>query len=112
MLTLDFINSQLDNPIFTKHCTEVRINCPECGDDKYHCYCNLIKRVYYCHKCGAKGKIVDRSETSAEQFTTLPKNFSVPITTENRQVRNLPHCGTLFSVPNAALAYLSKRGVT
>lgn len=37
---------------------EVRVNCPFCGDRKGHLYANPRKQVFYCFRCGAKGRIV------------------------------------------------------
>jgi hypothetical protein len=34
---------------------EVVGTCPQCGKAR-HCYTNIVKRVYYCFKCGAAGK--------------------------------------------------------
>ncbi|MEW5931980.1 MAG: DUF3854 domain-containing protein [Bacillota bacterium] len=37
---------------------EVRVNCPFCGDQKGHLYANPRKQVFYCFRCGAKGRLV------------------------------------------------------
>lgn len=48
--------SQVGNPIKTGNTREVRFNCPYCGDEEYHLYVNVVKRVWFCQRCNAKGK--------------------------------------------------------
>lgn len=45
---------------------QIRINCPFCHkkagkdpDTKYHCYVNLMKKVFFCHRCSSTGKLKD-----------------------------------------------------
>lgn len=119
MIDLEFINKQVRRRDI--YSDEVRINCPECNDDKFHMYCNLNKMVYICHKCGAKGKI--RKQVDVEDYKKLwnlignagnfpkykPKNFSVPI-----KVKNLPRNTPIFDIVPAhpAMIYLNNREIT
>ena len=36
---------------------EIRLNCIECNDGKYHLYANAVTGRWICHRCGAKGGI-------------------------------------------------------
>lgn len=38
---------------------EATAECPFCGARKGHFYVNPVKGVYYCHKCGASGRVSD-----------------------------------------------------
>lgn len=43
----------------TGNAEEIRVNCEYCGDTKFHCYLNTVKRVYHCFRCGASGRVKD-----------------------------------------------------
>jgi len=38
--------------------SDLRYNCPACGDTKFHLYVNIDTGVYHCFHCGLKGKAV------------------------------------------------------
>jgi DNA primase len=118
MITKEFVLSKLDGEPRTNALGEVRIDCPECDDNKGHMYCNLNKGVYICHRCGAKGKIIN--ETKFTGFTpTDTNNFNISEIIEDKikQIKNLP-LNKLFSYENQnygagmiAPDYLEDRGI-
>jgi len=137
MLDLDYVEQRM-MPIDVRNRMEVRINCPECDDTKYHCYCNLQKMLYHCFKCGASGKIVDKKETSASTFDKVREQISNSITkmhhdiissvnieviTPNNPVKTLPHSDLILEnkpemkdtyylrESHKAFRYLLNRGV-
>jgi len=52
---------------------EATAECPFCHAKKGHWYVNLSKGVYYCHKCGASGRISD-------PMPRLPSTPHIPAT--------------------------------
>ena len=53
-LTIDYIN---DAEHIITRAGEIKLNCPDCGDTKFHLYVNLAKEVYHCFKCNIAGKL-------------------------------------------------------
>lgn len=97
---------------------EIRINCPECDDTKYHMYVNLDKMVYICHKCGARGR-VDSESNDITKYKKVLSNTTGRIDTSkpnitSKLVRNLPYNESVLGLPerDKALMYLHKRGIT
>ena len=39
--------------------TEVRVSCPFCSEDRFRCYLNPDKGVYFCFNCSRHGKLKD-----------------------------------------------------
>jgi len=55
---------------------EVEAKCPFCLDNGYHLYLNVADNVYYCHRCGDNGGILDlvsriKGMTRKEAFALL-----------------------------------------
>ena len=81
---------------------EVRINCIICDDTKLHMYINMDKKVYYCQKCGAGGKLgTDESLSLSEWEMVIRMNkYELgikPIDMESSLLpaRTLPLCEVL-----------------
>lgn len=123
MLTKQFVESQV---VLHTLRGEVIINCPQCDDTKGHCYCNLTKMVYCCHKCDARGKIVDtdididsrliyRYKKSLDlgpslRYKGLKYEFNESAAIDppkEKEVFNLPLCK---SIQIKAVDYLRERG--
>lgn len=124
MIRMDWIKGQMITPTLQD---EIRVNCPECSDDKFHMYCNLGKRVYICHKCGAKGKIVDDTTVAPDVIAydsvkaAFNKSFPKKYETKDYSVkvevvkerRTLPICHPIESqYDTKAWEYLRKRGLS
>jgi hypothetical protein len=86
MLSLD----QLKHKRFIR-ANEFRTNCPLCGDTKEHLYVNVDHRVYFCFKCGAKGKV--RGDV---EFRTPTTETHIPLADPTAE----------------GIAYLKQRGLT
>lgn len=59
---------------------EIRINCPQCQDTKYHLYVDPVEKVFYCQKCSAKGT-----------WSQLMKELRPSITPLSRDKRPVSH---------------------
>lgn len=46
-----FLNRNFDSTISAKDGDELRVNCPNCDDDKHHLYVNVHKQICHCFKC-------------------------------------------------------------
>jgi len=133
-LTVSQINNA--NHIITNK-GEVRIDCPNCDDISKHLYCNLDKKIFHCFKCGYKGRVVEDTNDSIEDFDRtvqlyldscnmgFPPPFlkSIAHTIETKldkfkQIKNLPISTLLLPSPSSqiqitnALLYLYGRGIT
>lgn len=74
---------------------EKRIDCPFCYDTGGHCYCNMLKLVFHCHKCGTSGKVVDDTQNYSYHPTTFEQVLRAIRETDKKEnkkhdVRNLP----------------------
>lgn len=93
---------------------EIRINCTNCDDTRYHMYVNLKKRLYHCFKCGVKGKLLDDNEVviNIKEFNRTVDSFlyggmnKVDI---KKTIKNLPSCTN--DLDSIATRYLNERGV-
>lgn len=117
MIDKVFVESQFSQKTINPE--EIRINCPECQDDKFHMYCNLKKLVYICHRCGAKGKIRSEIQSCVEEYKRLDiveqKIFYKPKYLSNKDiVKNLPRnkCINRAKEHDLPLAYLFERGLS
>lgn len=81
---------------------ELKICCPFCNDDKFHCYVNLKKEVYHCFKCEASGPVIGLKTTPSmktlkEAFEEAQKKVGVDLAkAEKKVIRSLPRCKTLM----------------
>lgn len=58
---------------------EATAECPFCGAKKGHFYVNPTKGVYYCHKCGASGRLDDGLPRTLRRFKeTAPPVKTAP----------------------------------
>lgn len=56
---------------------EVRFNCPNCGDVKFHLYYNLTKGLYHCFRCGISGRTSPRKVNYDREVVN--KSVEVPV---------------------------------
>jgi len=70
---------------------QITINCPYCDDSKFHCYIDPDKKVFFCHKCNAKG-------TWFQLIKSLNPSTAIvaPFSGDSRQVRH-PNMGYIQS---------------
>jgi len=85
---------------------EVRINCPECGDSKYHLYININKGVFFCQRCHYSGSI-------SKNINIGEKKIELPLNLERSLPEGSFHLNTGTSmIRYDALKYLLNRGIT
>lgn len=90
-----------------------RINCPECWDNKFHCYINTKKNVFHCFKCGYSGIVTQKPTIKVTTVNMLKRLFIRRPTIQKpvaRHVKTLPRHSDSF--PKEAWLYLKQRGLT
>jgi hypothetical protein len=72
----------------------IGINCPFCGDEKFHCGINRISKKYSCWRCGSKGGPVKFVMTieglSYDQAKAVVRDYASDEIPEEKEVKNLP----------------------
>lgn len=94
---------------------QIRIRCIFCDESNYKLYIHLVKKVYICHKCGAKGRIQDNGEllVRLDIFDKKVKEF------QDGKVRSTPvvdlpqeYIGPVKRSHGVPYSYLTKRGIS
>ena len=97
---------------------EYVISCPYCDDSSAHCYINLEKRLFYCHKCEEKGllstllKYCGLEREARVQFWKKRDKvvFKPPVPIN---IGDFPRvCSHGGMLDDMALTYLTRRGFT
>jgi len=100
---------------------ELRICCPFEDDTDFHMYVNLNKKVYFCHKCNAKGRVFNNSNNIDSSIIEKYKHTlnayqpdrkidttnSMDRMIEKKEIKNLP---LNFQLNMMGRRYLEDRG--
>jgi len=89
---------------------EIRLNCPNCNDTKFHLYCSLKKHVCFCQRCN---KIYSLFTLISNK--QINNNFKKCLKTSNKvlvEKVSLPPNAVDASKNKGALNYLINRGLT
>lgn len=111
----------LKNSKKTGNPNEIRINCPNCGDTKYHMYVNMIKGVYHCFRCQSSGRLA-KSDSDHEISKFLRKvekflhpedfiepDYPIELPEEYCKIGSLLEA---FHWESVAINYLIRRGIS
>ena len=105
---------------------QITVKCPYCDDKKRHLYIDPLKEVFYCHKCGEKGrwsklytKLSPSLNSPAETFTPKITTNVSGIATDNNKYSH-PSTGYIEQCHKKlmglsgtkALEYLTDREIT
>lgn len=107
--------SEFGTAMKTTNPNEVRYCCPECGDEGFHMYLNLAKKVWHCFKCGARGLDIPEKLYSEGRFEEVHAIcMGKKKEEEAEHTLFLPAgtydlCGDDASV--LAIRYMAKRGI-
>ena len=97
----------------TANPNEVRYCCPSCGDEGYHLYFNILRNIYHCFKCGARGR-----EKPERMYTDEALQEVIDVLSNKKMLHETKHTLILprmcIEVPNKsrAMSYMHKRGVS
>jgi len=100
---------------------EVRLNCPNCGDEKYHLYFNLLHRCGLCFKCGFSPSLFKLimefegcDDLGARRFLQSSIVLEKPIETKTSQLysASLPPGFKLLNTLDKFPSYAVQRGIT
>lgn len=98
---MDFLDSEYKT---TGLSNEIRFCCPWCVDDGFHLYYNLTNHLYYCFRCGRKGKVRD---LKTQPYIEKPKKKKF----ELKQEKFIDVIGDSF-IQDLAIRYWHDRGLT